>query len=233
MCLLHVTRLQLQSRPSLIEWIFHVAEDLGLSKRAVHLAIYLLDHFMDRHNIKPSHLQLVALGCILVAVKYEHGDVCSFGTMNDYATEKYPLKDIKHMELLILTFFEWDLTMPTIAEFAELFMRSAVTIGDLLHGKKISCMVVTQRALLDRFSFFLTASLEDVRYLDAPPSVVASACLACSRQTLGITPLWPMRMRMLTRHTSNDIRPFVLILLQSLHSSNPSPDTGYGSDGLD
>jgi hypothetical protein len=44
-----------------------VAEELNLSNTSVHLAVYLLDIFMDNHRIVEERLGLVALVCILLA----------------------------------------------------------------------------------------------------------------------------------------------------------------------
>lgn len=44
-----------------------VTEELNLSNTSVHLAVYLLDVFMDNHRIVEEQLGLVALVCILLA----------------------------------------------------------------------------------------------------------------------------------------------------------------------
>jgi hypothetical protein len=50
-----------------VTWLRSVAEELHLSNTSVHLAVYLLDIFMDNHRIVEERLSLVALVCILLA----------------------------------------------------------------------------------------------------------------------------------------------------------------------
>jgi hypothetical protein len=50
-----------------VTWLRAIAEELHLSNSSVHLAVYLLDIFMDNHRIVEERLSLVALACILLA----------------------------------------------------------------------------------------------------------------------------------------------------------------------
>jgi hypothetical protein len=50
-----------------VTWLRAVAEELHLSNTSVHLAVYLLDIFMDNHRIVEERLSLVALVCISLA----------------------------------------------------------------------------------------------------------------------------------------------------------------------
>lgn len=62
--------LQLKYRHVLVSWLRAVAEELHLNNASVHLAVYLLDIFMDNHRIVEERLNLVALVCILLAGLY-------------------------------------------------------------------------------------------------------------------------------------------------------------------
>lgn len=42
-------------------------EQLRLANTSVHLAVRLLDLFMDNHRVETPHLCLLALGCLLLA----------------------------------------------------------------------------------------------------------------------------------------------------------------------
>jgi hypothetical protein len=66
----HVLLLQFKYRHVLVTWLRAVAEDLHLNNASVHLAVYLLDIFMDNHRIVEERLNLVALVCILLAGLY-------------------------------------------------------------------------------------------------------------------------------------------------------------------
>jgi len=62
--------LQFKYRHVLVTWLRAVAEELHLNNASVHLAVYLLDIFMDNHRIVEERLNLVALVCILLAGLY-------------------------------------------------------------------------------------------------------------------------------------------------------------------
>ena len=62
--------LQFKYRDVLVSWLRAVAEELHLNNASVHLAVYLLDIFMDNHRIIEERLNLVALVCILLAGLY-------------------------------------------------------------------------------------------------------------------------------------------------------------------
>lgn len=63
----NVLLLQFKYRHVLVTWLRAVAEELHLNNASVHLAVYLLDIFMDNHRIVEERLNLVALVCILLA----------------------------------------------------------------------------------------------------------------------------------------------------------------------
>ncbi|XP_066974468.1 cyclin-J isoform X3 [Macrobrachium rosenbergii] len=58
---------QLAMRNSLVEFIRVVSEHLKLNVPTTHLAVYLLDRFMDAHFISGQQLKLTALTAILLA----------------------------------------------------------------------------------------------------------------------------------------------------------------------
>ena len=51
-----------------------VCSQLPFHTTTCHLAVLLLDHFMEKHTIKDYRLHLVALTCLLVAAKMEDRD---------------------------------------------------------------------------------------------------------------------------------------------------------------
>ena len=56
-------------REALVEFIEVICEHQQLSRTTTHLTVYLLDRFMDAHNIYDHQLKLTALSCILLAGK--------------------------------------------------------------------------------------------------------------------------------------------------------------------
>lgn len=60
---------QIESRRYLVDWLAVICDRFDVCPTGRHLAVTLLDYFMDKFEIEPQQLQLVALGCLLVAGK--------------------------------------------------------------------------------------------------------------------------------------------------------------------
>lgn len=58
---------QICYRQDLVEYLTTVCQRLKISGGTRHLAIRLLDYFMDKHNVMEYRLKLVSLSCLLVA----------------------------------------------------------------------------------------------------------------------------------------------------------------------
>ena len=58
---------QLDSRKDMVEFITSVCRHLEISTGTRYLAIRLMDHFMDGHNVMHYRLRLMSLTCLLLA----------------------------------------------------------------------------------------------------------------------------------------------------------------------
>lgn len=62
---------QIHLRRYLVDWLAILCERFEIGRHALHLAVYMLDRFMDHYAIvKESQLQLLALACLLIASKF-------------------------------------------------------------------------------------------------------------------------------------------------------------------
>lgn len=81
---------------------------LPLSNTTCHLAVLLLDHFMEKHDIMDYRLKLVALTCLLVAAKMEDRDdhLPSIGQLRRLAklegVAEYSRDEFQRMELYLM-----------------------------------------------------------------------------------------------------------------------------------
>lgn len=127
---------QIEYRHYLIELICTIAESRSLSRKTVHLSVYILDSFMDNHNIYPERLKLVALVCLLVASKFEEREckVPKIADLNTVIKNQYPHNDFYSLELMVLTFMNWNLTVPTTATFIERYVGYVVHCSEVDEG---------------------------------------------------------------------------------------------------
>lgn len=61
---------QLKLRRYLVDWLAVICESINSSHGVLHLAVFLMDHFMDKFDIQEPQLHLVGLTCLLLAGKY-------------------------------------------------------------------------------------------------------------------------------------------------------------------
>ena len=61
---------QLKFRSGLVNWLVQTSKRLGLHPSTIHLAIKILDSFMDGHKIEQEKLTLVAMAALTIAAKF-------------------------------------------------------------------------------------------------------------------------------------------------------------------
>ncbi|XP_072533130.1 cyclin-J isoform X1 [Salminus brasiliensis] len=211
---------QLNLRRYFADLIAIVSNRFRLCPTARHLAVYLLDLFMDRYDISVQQLHLVALSCLLLASKFEEREdrvpklemLNSLGcmsSMNLVLTKQ----GLLHMELLLLESFHWNLYLPTAAHFIEYYLSIAVSETDLHDGWPMVCLEKTRLYMTKYADYFLEVSLQDHAFLRFAPSLVAAASVASSRIILRLSPTWPSRLQRLTAYAWEQLLPCVERLL--------------------
>uniref|UniRef100_A0A673CE08 Cyclin-J-like protein n=1 Tax=Sphaeramia orbicularis TaxID=375764 RepID=A0A673CE08_9TELE len=205
---------QLNLRRYFADLIAIISNRFRLCPAARHLAVYLLDLFMDRYDVTLQQLHMVSLSCLLLASKFEEREdrvpkldmLNSLGcmsSMNLVLTKQ----GLLHTELLLLETFQWNLYLPTAAHFIEYYLSIAVHEGDLHDGWPMTCMDKTKVYMAKYAEYFLEVSLQDHVFLCFVPSLVAAACVAASRLVLHLSPTWPPRLQRLTNYTWESLVP--------------------------
>ncbi|XP_010895298.1 cyclin-J [Esox lucius] len=207
---------QLNLRRYFADLIAIVSNRYRLCPTARHLAVYLLDLFMDRYDITVQQLHMVALSCLLLASKFEEREdrVPKLDTLNSLGCMSsmnlvLTKQGLLHLELLLLETFQWNLYLPTAAHFIEYYLSIAVTEADLHDGWPMTCLEKTVLYMTKYTDYFLEVSLQDHVFLRFAPSLVAAACVAASRIVLRLSPSWPPRLQRLTAYSWDSIVPCV------------------------
>uniref|UniRef100_A0A8C5PGH7 Cyclin-J n=1 Tax=Leptobrachium leishanense TaxID=445787 RepID=A0A8C5PGH7_9ANUR len=211
---------QLTLRRYFADLIAIVSNRFKLCPTARHLAVYLLDLFMDRYDISIQQLHIVALSCLLLASKFEDKEdrvpkldqLNSLGCMTNMSLV-LTKQNLLHMELLLLETFEWNLCLPTPAHFIEYYLSIAVHDTDLHDGWPMICLEKTKIYMAKYADYFLEVSLQDHVFLNYAPSLVAAACIVASRIILRLSPTWPTRLHRLTAYAWEILVPCIERLL--------------------
>ncbi|XP_060569555.1 cyclin-J-like, partial [Ruditapes philippinarum] len=128
----HAQSSQLWIRRHLVDWLAVIVSEIGICATAQHLAVYLLDYFMDGLEVELCYMHLMALTCLLIAVKFEdHCDrIPHYNKLNSYIPvtqyntgQPYTARQYLNMELNILKFSSFELCIPTVPNFSSILSQ--------------------------------------------------------------------------------------------------------------
>ncbi|XP_078080527.1 cyclin-J [Mustelus asterias] len=212
---------QLNTRRYFADLLAIISNHFHLCPTARHLAVYLLDLFMDRYDaISIQQLHLVALSCLLLASKFEEKEdrvpkLEQLNSLSCMTSMNLMLnkQNLLHMELLLLESFQWNLCLPTAAHFIDYYLSVAVHETDLHDGRPMIYLEKTKLYTEKYSAYFLEVSLQDHGFLNYFPSIVAAACIAASRAVLKLSPLWPVRLHRITAYSWDTLLPCIERLL--------------------
>lgn len=224
---------QIWARRQLVDWISVIVENFNLEMTSHHLAVYLIDFFMEKLEVDTNHLYLLAMACLCIAVKYE--EHCEkrprLSSLNEFIPShgllrKYTASELHSMELTVLGYFNWSLSVPTCAQFLPYFLNVAVDKSDLRNGIQISSKEVVESYLLKHTHYFQEISLQEHTFRNYLPSLVAASCIAASRICLQLTPTWPKALELMSGYCLEEILPCVHMMIrmqqkdQQQHTAN-------------
>eukprot|EP00088_Acartia_fossae_P034896 TRINITY_DN3586_c0_g1_i10.p1 TRINITY_DN3586_c0_g1~~TRINITY_DN3586_c0_g1_i10.p1 ORF type:complete len:290 (+),score=61.90 TRINITY_DN3586_c0_g1_i10:40-909(+) len=222
---------QLSQRRKLIDWSTMVAEKLELSNCTVHLAVKILDLFMDGHDIQDPQLYLVCLVSILLASKIEEKDdrIPKCSKLNSFVKSEFPLSDFKALEYLMLKYFKWKLGLPTACHFAEIWLAHAISPTDSHNNGPLVSFREARAYFHQYVKYFLDLSMQDDVFIDVPPSKLAAALLAASRVSFGLTPTWSSNLAYLTGFRFAELQDQIELLLRTfkMDDMEEKEDEGY------
>lgn len=230
-------------RSILVNLIRDVGQQQNLRRTTVHLAIYLLDAFMDNHNINNDRLKMTALSCILLAAKIEENEpkVPTLKKMNELLKHKCPLSDFVVLEMVLLKFFNWHLLIPTTAVFVEYWLLHMVSKTDFTSTTTEDQYFERRSRAAELVFEFLDVTLLDITMTNVRPSLLAAACIAATRAMLPVLRTWNNNMIKLTGYTSSELLYLTRMLMNgradliadAISRKRPLFDSGYVTDSED
>lgn len=234
---LQYTSPQSAFRPLLVNLIRDVAQQQNLRRTTVHLAIYLMDAFMDNHKITNNRLKLTALSCIMLAAKIEENEpkVPTLKKMNELLTHKCPLSDFLVLEVVLLKFFNWYLLIPTTAVFVEYWLLQIVSKNDFISTTTDDQYFERRSRAAELVLEFLDVTLLDITMTNVRPSLLAAACIAATRAMLPVLRTWNNNMIKLTGYTYDELLYLTRTLMNgragliadTINRKRPLLDSGY------
>ncbi|XP_021095939.1 cyclin-J-like protein isoform X1 [Heterocephalus glaber] len=217
----------LKSRRFFVDVLTLLSSHCQLCPAARHLAIYLLDHFMDRYNITTSkQLYTAAVSCLLLASKFEDREdhVPKLEQINStriLSSQNFSLgkKELLSTELLLLEAFGWNLCLPTPAHFLDYYLLASVSQKDHhCHAWPTVCPRKTKECLKEYAHYFLEVTLQDHIFYKFQPSMIAAACVGASRICLQLSPCWTTELQRISNYSLEHLSACIEILLVAYDS---------------
>ncbi|XP_068658735.1 G2/mitotic-specific cyclin S13-7-like isoform X2 [Aristolochia californica] len=186
-------------RAILADWLIEVHKKFELMPETLYLTLHILDRYLEVKTVLRKELQLVGIGAMLIACKYEEiwaPEVNDFVCISDRA---YNREQILCMEKLMLNKLEWSLTFPTPYMFLVRFIKAAASDKEMEH------MVF----------FFAELSLVQYSMITYCPSLIAASSVYAAHCTLRKSPLWTETLKVHTGFTEPQLIDCVKALINS------------------
>eukprot|EP00092_Neocalanus_flemingeri_P001350 GFUD01001441.1.p1 GENE.GFUD01001441.1~~GFUD01001441.1.p1 ORF type:complete len:291 (-),score=78.59 GFUD01001441.1:125-943(-) len=227
---------QLGRRRQLVDWSSEVAVKLRLTTQTLHLAVKLLDHFMDGHDIEDPQLYLVCLGCLQLAAKMNEKEtnIPRGSKIVALLPEPLSLSAFLNLEFVMLNFFQWDICMPTSCYLTELLLPHSIHQTDRQWGRPIDNFRTAKAELHLAVKEMLDIGLQEETMMQVVPSLMACSILQASRLVCGMFPDWPDQLDTMTGYTRDQLELITdsLVSLHKLHGEEVlcPVDEGYHSN---
>lgn len=100
-------------REAVLHWMTEVAVDYNYSSDAISLATRLFDSVLSVKMMRKSALQLVATGCLLIAIKYLEVEIPALQDLVEKADRAFSVSELKTIEMMILKTLSWQVGIVT------------------------------------------------------------------------------------------------------------------------
>ncbi|KAK9671163.1 hypothetical protein RND81_12G010600 [Saponaria officinalis] len=191
-------------RAILVDWLIEVHDRFDIRPETLYLTINLVDRFLSLKALPKRELQLLGIGCMLIACKYEEiwaPEVNDFVAISGIA---YTNEQVLKMEKTILGKLEWYLTVPTPYVFLTRYIKASIPDDEIQH----------------LVYFLAELALMNYGSLSFCSSMVAASAVYVARRTLHKSPAWTETLRLYTGFSESQLTDCAKMLV-TLHSEAP------------
>ncbi|XP_071687079.1 G2/mitotic-specific cyclin S13-7-like [Rutidosis leptorrhynchoides] len=179
-------------RGILIDWLVEVHRKFDLMAESLNLTINIVDRYLSVRTVPRRELQLVGIGALIVACKYEEiwpPEVSDVIAISDNA---YSREQILTMEKSILGHLGWYLTVPTPYVFLVRYIKASTPTDNEMENM---VFFLTELGLI-HYSVIMTNK----------PSKLAASAVYAARCTLNKTPAWTETLKYHTGYDEDEIK---------------------------
>jgi len=205
-----------ESRRVLVDWLIEVQGEYNLSQTTLFLAVNYLDRFLSRRELPKNQLQLLGVGLLWIASKYEDPNPPALTQLIFICDDAYEMKNILIMEQIILHVLKFELTVETPYNFLHRTLNR-------LNIKDDKFTNVTQ--------FMAEAALLSTNFVKFLPSCIAASILYTTHHLFGGDDETKCNINKYTNYNINDIEVIECMklireqLTRLSNSLNPNENT--------
>lgn len=189
-------------RGILIGWLVEVSEEYKLASDTLYLAVYLIDQFLSQNYIEKQRLQLLGVTCMLIASKYE--EMCA-PRVEDFCIitdNSYTREEVLKMEIQVLNFIDFRLSVPTTKKFLRRFIQAAQA-SYKVHTIELEFLA----------SYLAELTLIEYCFLKFLPSLIAASAVFLAKWTLDQSDHpWNPTLEHYTKYKASELKATVLRL---------------------
>eukprot|EP00457_Paulinella_chromatophora_P007675 gb/GEZN01007699.1/.p1 GENE.gb/GEZN01007699.1/~~gb/GEZN01007699.1/.p1 ORF type:complete len:322 (-),score=37.21 gb/GEZN01007699.1/:515-1480(-) len=200
----------IQHRPALIEYVFEITDEFGLSATTAHMSVKYMDIMLacaDKGRKIPSdRWQLVVMVSLWIAAKLHEVKAPTLTDLYEAAGQFYHPLLIKAFEIEVLEALEWRLNVVVPLQFLELWDQNGLVFEQDRLGKK-PLNSAKAANLTKCLRYFACVGVQDYQSEAFLPSHVAAGMIAASRAALRIEPVWNKDLTEITGFAPVEVFP--------------------------
>ncbi|CAO3646821.1 unnamed protein product [Cunninghamella blakesleeana] len=186
-------------RSVLIDWVMEVHYIFQLLPETLFLTVNIIDRFLSNRDVSLCKLQLVGIGALFVATKFEETASPSVKQYLYMTGDTITEEDLLKAERFILSVLDFKLCYPNPLQF----LRRSAMIGNFdLHIRMLA-------------KYFMEISCVDYRFIPIVPSKIAAASLWLATKML-CKGSWTPELIRASGYTVQDLKPTVELMLDYL-----------------
>ena len=126
-------------RTTLVDWLIEVAEEYSLVSETLHLAVNLVDRFLNIEDTPRKSLQLLGITCVLIASKFEEIYAPSVAELCYITDNTYSVEQVMAMERTVLKSLDYRVCRPTSKTFCDIYCAAMSLECDVEYLSNFLC----------------------------------------------------------------------------------------------
>lgn len=177
-------------RGILVDWLVEVHLKFKLQPETLYLSVNLLDRYLSAATVERSKLQLLGVGALMVACKYEEIYAPEIHDLVYITDKAYTPEELLLIEKTILKVLDYNVTTPSAFRFLERYTRLQESSE---YGFQLA-------------RYMVELALVEYGMLKYIPSLLAASAVYLGNKLMGVGCAWPKVLMENTPYKGKDLK---------------------------